>query len=56
MGAEIAVRGPEHVENITCASAERLSHADVVFEDLAGRRGHVSCAVEEAFDDGVSQR
>ena len=56
MGAEIAVGRAKHIEEITSARAERLAHADVVFEDLARRGGHVCWAIEEMFDDVVSQR
>ena len=55
MGAEIAVGGSQHVKNVTGASAESFPHADVVFEDLARRRGHVCGAIEEMFDDVVSK-
>ena len=56
MRAEIAVGGSHHVKNITRPCAKSFPHADVVFEDLAGGGGHVCAAVEEAFDNGVSQR
>ena len=56
MRAEIAVCGAKHVEEITRTCAERLADADVVFEDLARRGGHVRRAIEEMFDDVVRKR
>ena len=56
MRAEIAVSRAKHIEEITSTCAQRLSHADVVFEDLARRGRHVRWTVEEVFDDVVSER
>ena len=56
MRSQIAVRRAKHIKEVTSTRAERLSHADVVFEDLARRGGHVCWTVEEMLDDVVSQR
>ncbi len=56
MRFEIAVCGTKHIKEISGTRAERFSHADVVFEDLARGGWNVRWTVEEVFDDVVSQR
>ena len=55
MGSEIAVSGSQHVKQVTSTRAERFSHAEIVFKDLARRCGHVRGAVEEMLDDVVCE-
>ena len=55
MRAQIAVGGTKHIQDVARPRAQRLSHADVVSEDLARRGGHVGNAVEQMLDEVVGK-
>lgn len=43
---DIAVGGPQRVDQVASAGAEALPYAEVVAEDLTGRRGNVLRSIE----------